>query len=168
LREAKDTSQNVHFRNNLILGGEPGIPQIFTMSTRTNYSTSDYNGFRPNPGAPYSFVWNSPPFDILADYTNPLVVRNFTTLAAYSEATGQDEHSKLVDWNVFYNLTPANPSDPQKVYKAADLNFQLNSYGAAVDAGCRLPNVNDDFTGSAPDLGALEYGRPMPIYGPRP
>jgi len=25
----------------------------------------------------------------------------------------------------------------------------------------------NDFTGNAPDLGALELGRPAPIYGPR-
>ena len=168
LVEVRDTSQNVHFRNNLILGGEGAIPQIFTVSTRTNYSTSDYNGFRPNPGAPYSFVWNSPPFDILADYTNPLVVRRFTTLAEYSQATDQDQHSKLVDWNIFFNLAPANPSDPQRVYKAKELNFQLKPDGVAVDAGCRLPNANDDFTGQEPDLGALEVGLPVPIYGPRP
>ncbi|HEY2930972.1 MAG TPA: hypothetical protein VGK99_04435 [Acidobacteriota bacterium] len=31
----------------------------------------------------------------------------------------------------------------------------------------RLPNVNDDFTGQAPDLGALETGKPLPVYGPR-
>ena len=30
-----------------------------------------------------------------------------------------------------------------------------------------LPNVNDNFTGRAPDLGALESGRPVPHYGPR-
>ncbi|RPH57944.1 MAG: hypothetical protein EHM89_13235 [Acidobacteria bacterium] len=30
-----------------------------------------------------------------------------------------------------------------------------------------LPTVTDDFTGSAPDLGALEVGKPMPRYGPR-
>lgn len=29
-------------------------------------------------------------------------------------------------------------------------------------------NVNDDATGAAPDLGALESGRPVPVYGPRP
>lgn len=33
------------------------------------------------------------------------------------------------------------------------------------DAFC--PNVNDDFTGAAPDLGALETGRPKPVYGPK-
>jgi hypothetical protein len=36
-----------------------------------------------------------------------------------------------------------------------------------VDAGIRLPTVNDDFAGAAPDLGALETGRPDPHYGPR-
>ena len=38
---------------------------------------------------------------------------------------------------------------------------------AAVDAGVALPTVNDDFSGRAPDLGALEVGRPAPHYGPR-
>jgi hypothetical protein len=27
--------------------------------------------------------------------------------------------------------------------------------------------VNDGFTGKAPDLGAFERGKPMPLYGPR-
>jgi hypothetical protein len=31
-----------------------------------------------------------------------------------------------------------------------------------------LPNVNDDFGGSAPDLGAYEIDAPLPHYGPRP
>jgi hypothetical protein len=38
----------------------------------------------------------------------------------------------------------------------------------AVDAGVRLPGVNDDFTGRAPDLGAYEVDRALPSYGPRP
>ena len=38
----------------------------------------------------------------------------------------------------------------------------------AVDAGAILPNINDGFTGSAPDLGAYELGQPLPRYGPRP
>ena len=31
----------------------------------------------------------------------------------------------------------------------------------------RGPNVNDGFTGRAPDLGAYELGQPIPVYGPR-
>ena len=30
-----------------------------------------------------------------------------------------------------------------------------------------LPTVTDGFTGTAPDLGALEVGRAAPHYGPR-
>ena len=38
---------------------------------------------------------------------------------------------------------------------------------AAVDRGIALPTVTDGFAGSAPDLGALEVGKPLPHYGPR-
>jgi hypothetical protein len=31
-----------------------------------------------------------------------------------------------------------------------------------------LPNINDDFEGKAPDAGAIEFGKPLPHYGPRP
>ena len=36
-----------------------------------------------------------------------------------------------------------------------------------VDAGAILPNINDGFIGTAPDLGAYELGQPLPTYGPR-
>jgi len=38
----------------------------------------------------------------------------------------------------------------------------------AIDAGVAIPNVTDGFVGKAPDLGAYEYGVPLPHYGPRP
>jgi len=52
------------------------------------------------------------------------------------------------------------------VYHAMDLNFRLKGGSKAVDAGVVIPTVNDDFVGSAPDLGALEVGKPEPVYGP--
>lgn len=39
---------------------------------------------------------------------------------------------------------------------------------AVVDAGLVIPNVNDSFSGKAPDIGAYELGEPLPHYGPRP
>jgi hypothetical protein len=50
----------------------------------------------------------------------------------------------------------------------APQDVTLASTSNAVDRGIVLPNVNDGFTGSAPDLGAVESGCPTPIYGPRP
>jgi hypothetical protein len=58
--------------------------------------------------------------------------------------------------------------DPTRLYKAEELDFALNPNGQAVDAGCALSNLNDGLTGNAPDLGALEYGKPTSVYGPRP
>ena len=44
----------------------------------------------------------------------------------------------------------------------------LDAASDAVDAGFLLPNVNDGFTGAAPDLGALEVDCPSPLFGIRP
>jgi len=160
-------SSNYHFRNNLFLGWHATKP-IFSVDTFTNYTSSDYNGFMPNPSAAYSFQWKSPPFGTLVDYVNPRETRQFGTLAEYSSATGQDKHSKLVNYDIFVNVTQRPESNYSQLYNFEAFDFRLKSASAAVDAGVILPNVNDDFIGIAPDLGALEVGRDMPIYGPRP
>ena len=72
-----------------------------------------------------------------------------------------------MDYDVFENLQAPDAGKPHAIYHARDLNFRLKAGGKAVDAGIRLPNVNDDFTGKMPDLGAYELGRPIPAYGPR-
>jgi hypothetical protein len=191
----------VHWANNLFLG-ENSAPAIFSVNTYTNYTSSDYNGFRPNPGAPYSFGWNSPPWTTVADYApllrgrgaapgptagnaqagrggeqggrggvpSGLEPRQFKTLEEYSRATHQDEHSILVDYDVFMNVPKLDAQDVttvQKVYKAESFDFGLKPGSAAVDKGTILPNITDGFGGRAPDLGALEVGQVLPHYGPR-
>jgi hypothetical protein len=175
-------ASNVHYRNNLILGKSETL-ETFAVETNTNYSSSDYNGFRPNEGAEFSFEWSSPARALRANFPGEpgqLGVqeqtkfeaaarerRRFKTLKEFSDATGQDAHSVLVDYDVFVKVAPPGP-DPRTLYKPADFDFQLRTGSAAVDAGVRLPGVNDDFTGRSPDLGAYEAGRPVPHYGPRP
>jgi len=56
---------NVHFRNNLILGKSETL-ETFAIESNTNYSDSDYNGFRPNEGAEFSFEWSTPPLSTRA------------------------------------------------------------------------------------------------------
>lgn len=187
------SSANTHWRNNLMLG-ENSSPAIFSVNTNTNYSSSDYNGFRSNPGAEFSFQWNSPPAQIRADYSglllprprpgmgggggrtgapaNPtLETRRFKTLAEYSQATRQDQHSVAVDYDIFAKVTKLDAKDlktVQNVYKSEDFDFRLKPGSAPVDRGAILPNITDGFSGKAPDLGALEAGQPLPHYGPRP
>jgi hypothetical protein len=175
-------ASNVHYRNNLILGKSETL-ETFAVETNTNYSSSDYNGFRPNDGAEFSFEWSTPPRAMRANFPGePGTLstqqqsqfeakfrerRRYQTLKAYAEASGQDGHSVLVDYNIFMGVAPPGP-DPRTLYKPADFNFQLRPGSVAVDAAIRLPGVNDDFTGRAPDLGAYEVDRPVPTYGPRP
>jgi hypothetical protein len=160
-------ASNVHFRNNLILGDGWAAP-VLNLRTSTNYSTSDYNGFRPNEGVEDAFEWNSPPFEVPADYTGKLATRHYRSLEDYRAATRQEEHSVVVDYDIFVNVRVPDKSDPQRLYRPDTFDFRLRPGSAAVDKGVALPSINDDFTGRAPDLGAYELDRPLPHYGPRP
>ena len=159
-------ASNVHFRNNLFLG-DGYLEPAFNVSTYTNYSTSDYNGFRPNPGVNNAFDWDSPPFETAADYQHDPVTRHFKSLQEYSQATHQDQHSILIDFDVFAKVTIPDKQDPQHLYKPDEFDFRLKPGSRAIDAGTELPSITDDFTGRAPDLGAYELDRPLPHYGPR-
>jgi hypothetical protein len=177
-------ASNVHFLNNLILGDGLADP-VLNLRTYTNYSSSDYNGFRPNPGVEDAFEWNSPKFDVAADFQGQLVTRHFKSLKECREVTKQEQHSILVDYDIFVNAKTPDKSDPQRLYNPEDFDFRLRPFwgelelevGAAqsttrvpnpaIDAGTVLPTINDDFTGRGPDLGAYELDRPVPHYGPR-
>ena len=172
------TSGNLHLANNLILG-QNANPEVFAVHTFTNYSESDYNGFRPSPVSKNSFQWTSPPWGTVQDYhdlletmdARTLVTRDYPTLAAYSADAHQDRHSVLVDYDAFERVRPLDAKDVrtvQKLYKMEDLDFRLKAGSAPVDKGKVIPQVTDGYAGTAPDLGAVELGQPLPHYGPRP
>ncbi|HEY6922584.1 MAG TPA: carboxylesterase family protein, partial [Steroidobacteraceae bacterium] len=156
---------NIHFRNNLILS-DGWSSEVFALRTTTNYSTSDYNGFRPNPGGEAAFEWDSPARAVAADFTHPLEVRKFRTLAEYAAGTGEDAHSRAIDFDSFVQAAIPDKADPQRLYNPEDFDFRLQPGSPAVDAGVDLPTITDGFTGKAPDLGAYELGQPVPHYGP--
>jgi hypothetical protein len=168
-------TSNTHWRNNLMLG-ENSAPAIFNVTTFTQYTSSDFNGFRPNSNVPASFRWSAPRAGVVADYNSfghmaELAEREFATLEEYAAATGQDKNSVLVDYDVFVKVPQLDAQDAetvQKLYHVRDLDFRLREGSAAVDRGTPLATVTDGFAGRAPDLGAVELGSPLPAYGPRP
>ena len=159
-------SSNETYRNNLILG-QGAFDSVFSTTTYTNYTSSDYNGFRPNPGKADAFDWNSPDFAVRADFLKVPVTRKYGSLKAYSDATGQEKHSVLIDFDVFVKAHVPDRSDPQHIYSVADFDFRLKPGSAPVDAGVVIPNITDGYAGAAPDMGAFELGAPLPHYGPR-
>jgi hypothetical protein len=160
-------ASNLHFRNNLILG-QGARPAVFAIDTHTPWSSSDYNGFYANPAAEYSFQWNSPPSDVAVDYASPREVRRFETLAQYQRATGQDRHSRAIDYSVFVNAKAPDFSTPTKLVAPSEVDLTLAPGSRAIDGGVVLPGVTDGYRGRAPDLGAYEQGAALPHYGPRP
>ncbi len=148
-------ASNMHYRNNLFIGR--GAPQgVMRWVNVTNAYSSDYNGYRPNKGATEQYRWEAPGR-----------TANFPTLASFRAATGQERHGIELDTDAFEKITLPDPATRHQVYHAMDLTFRLRPGGKAVDAGERIPTVNDGFAGAAPDLGALELGQPEPHYGPR-
>lgn len=160
-------SSNFHFRNNLILSWQPNEP-ILSLDTFTEYSSSDYNGFGTTLDSNVLFTYKAPSSGVSKDYSGERSKQEFATLAEYAEATGQDRHSTMVNFTMFQNIAPPDWQNVTKIYDQQVQDFAPRPNTPAIDAGCILPNINDGFTGKAPDLGAIELGLPVPIYGPRP
>lgn len=154
-------ASSLHFRNNLIVGDGWKRP-IFQMKTFTPYSSSDYNGFGPNP-VPGNFAWDGPPF---GSANGGRVKQAYDTLAAYQKGSGQDMHSVVLGLDAFVNVKPTDERDPRILYEPEKLDFRLRRKSAAIDKGMVLPTITDGFAGKAPDLGAYEFGSTPPVYGP--
>ncbi len=162
-------ASNLHFRNNLVLA-QGAWPEVFSIETFTPWSTSDYNGFGPAASpTPSAFAWAAPA-DAAANYDARAArpVQSFADLKTYADRTGQDRHSRTIEWSIFRKAGPPAKGEPTRLYRPDDYDFTLAVGSGAIDAGMVLPGVTDGFAGRAPDLGALESGRPVPPYGPRP
>jgi hypothetical protein len=164
---ARDPSANMHFRNNLFLGRDTPGRGIMSWANATSAFSSDYNGFRPNRGVTEQYTWLAPGTGQRLYEPRAEDWKSFRALAEFQAATGQERHGIEVDFDAFENLVPPDAADRHAVYHASDLNFRLKPASKAVDAGVGIPTVNDGYTGRAPDLGALEVGKPQLRYGPR-
>ena len=88
----------------------------------------------------------------------------YSSLASFAKASGLETNGRQIAraacFATFNVPGPAPvPIPPQ--------HMTLTAGCTAVDAGVILPNINDGFVGTAPDLGAYELGQPLPLYGPR-
>jgi hypothetical protein len=158
---------NGHFRNNLFIGPSDNRPS-FSATTYTRYSSVDYNGYRKKDNA-INFRIRYPHSDSLNNADDrELVFLEFKTLKDFTKTTGFESHGIELQGDIFMNVPLPDTRNPGHVYPVKDYDFRLKATSKAVDAGCILPNITDNFQGKAPDLGALESGRESPHYGPRP
>jgi hypothetical protein len=157
---------NGHFRNNLFIGPDDDRPAL-SATTYTRYSSFDFNGYRKK-NSENAFRFRYPVSDALnhADDAE-LSFLEFQSLNEFSKRTGYEIHGIELSGDIFENVPMPDPSRPGHVYPVKGFDFRLKKSSKAIDAGEVLPNVTDNFSGKAPDLGAVEHGMQEPHYGVR-
>jgi hypothetical protein len=121
------------------------LPNVYQPYWKTDV---DYDGFDWGEAA-VAFRWNNKD--------------RYPDLESFREAVGIERHGIRVRKEEIFEQYDV-PAEPGPVRPQV---LTLKPDGGAVDAGDVLPNINDDFIGKAPDLGAHEVGNPLPHYGPR-
>ncbi len=145
------------WRNNLCIGGSGG-------GKRGRYDTGNglavgLPGFNASCRLDHNAVGTSgTPFaGLIGD-------QRFESVEQLNKLTGGKGNIQ-VDMSVFAaGVEFPDPAFPAR--QPADLRIAQGS--PAQDAAALLPNINDDYTGAGPDIGAYEIGKPIPHYGPRP
>lgn len=138
------------FRNNLAIGGPDG-----------GINWGDYGAGNPyaadiiEPGENSSFD-----HDAVGVYGVPYVAMIGGKPFSAVEKNGVE---RMTMDSTFHHVSFPNPPLPER--EAPDLRLKPDS--RVVDGGAYIPNVNDGFTGQAPDCGAYELHQEIPHYGPR-
>jgi hypothetical protein len=135
-------------RNNLWISVQGGQIWSFGAALADWRTSLDYNGFDWGAApAPFSYAGLAHP-----------------DVWSFASASGLETHGVRVDksgcFEQFDVPGPSPASVPPQI-------LTLRTACTAIDVGEPLPNVNDGYAGSAPDLGAHEYQAATAVYGPR-
>jgi hypothetical protein len=152
-----DTWSHAFFRNNIFIGGVSsgsvgpygiGNGEVADLRAAANSSSLDYDGYGSIGTGSFSGRIGG------SSFSNLNGMRNNTS----------EIHAQQVDMSIF----AATITYPETVFPLRSIpDMRLKAGNNAIDTGVAIPNINDGFTGSAPDLGAYELGAPLPVYGPR-
>ena len=145
---------NKVFRNNAILANGQGI-----RYAHSGYSL-DYDCYYHVPGGkPLQFSWQ-----VSAD--GKWTTDRYEAFADFVKASGQETHGLYADPGFIF--TPDAGSIGEKVLESAYISdvplatgtdigdLRLESTSPCIDAGAVIRGINEDFLGSAPDIGAFE------------
>jgi len=146
-------SSQAHFfyaRNNLYV--TTGADQAIEITCPMESADFDYDVFAGGPFRHFAY-WNK---------------KRYPTIDAFRNA-GQEAHGTVLNGTTGIFASPAMhpPADKSEKMDYAKSDARLAATSPAIDKGEVLPNINDGFKGAAPDAGAIEFGDPLPHYGPR-
>ncbi len=153
-------------RNNLFMGPPEGSgrrgqeKKFLNVQHRTEDCIFDYNGHCVGPDAEGLFRYRGPQG------------REMTvgSLAELAQRTPIAHHGLSIPGrDIFVKVSPpaAQEDVRRPLWDPEAQDLRLRPASLPVDRGAVIPNVNEDFTGVAPDPGACEVGAPAWHYGPR-
>jgi hypothetical protein len=148
---------NMRMLNNLLVGtagdGALSLRTYLVMDTATNNIVEmNHNGWFPN--GPFTFL------------SSNFGAATYANVADLATRTPLEHDGVPLSTPIF--ATAGHVLGPIAAPPLAPLtDVSLHASSNAIDRGMALSNINDGFSGTAPDLGALERGDPMPSYGPR-
>ena len=146
------------FRNNLFIGGEGG-------GTYGGYSNGSGRVAQiPDADATCDLNYDGYASIGTGEFSGNIGGNRFSSLSGLRYNTTENQ-AVQVTMAVFTTAVEFPSSGPFPERSIPDLRILAGS--SAADQGEVLPNVNDAYTGAAPDLGAYEAGQSPPHYGPR-
>jgi hypothetical protein len=143
---ARSYAANTWVMNNIMVGSDDAL----FLRQEMPLLNMDHNGY-----------WPDGSFGLQINGTT----RSYSDLASFRKGTGLETNGVALTEPIFLHAPP-DSSDYKLV--APVLDFVLHDRSNALDRATRLPNINDGYTGNAPDLGAMEFGARVPLYGVRP
>jgi hypothetical protein len=149
IQPAHETVTDVRTRNNLFIGTRDSALHTTGRMIGCDFDADGYGGFEGEFAR-----WNG---------------KGYRTWEEARAAGGlyKTRGAVLVDPASCFASGLLPPGDPNTEFMPAALDFRLKEGSGAIDRGEAIPNFSDGFRGSAPDLGAIEFGDPMPPVGPR-
>ena len=153
LRVWSDEGPAHHFyaRNNLFVGSPAHY--CIDIGPPMRYADFDYNAYVAEDLKQFA-NWNE---------------KRYGTMEQFRETTGLEKHGfVLTRFEGIFAPSLKLPVNAKTVYPIANNAPQLAENSPVIDKGQVIPNINDDYKGKAPDIGAWEFGGKRPHYGPRP
>ena len=124
-------ASNFSFHNNLTIGTDNPV----YLTPYLQMAGIDYNGWSPDGEFKFDYSWSD--------------------FASFSRESPYEGHGRLLTAPVFITAIAVPPRFESFMPPPTPV---LDAGSNAVDAGRRLPNINDDYTGEGPDIGLLERG----------
>ncbi len=162
---AIDPSSNLHIINNLLLGTNEDRASL-SGGFLTTYSSLDFNAYFLKKNM--HFQWKYPKNDSLNHYdASELKGATYNSLKDLQSKTGFEINGLETGYRIFQQVHPPDPTNPSMVIPIGNNDFRLQPKAIVIDKGMIMSNVNDDYKGLGPDIGALEAEKAVPHYGKR-